>query len=176
MTQTWSWASTATPEACPMVQSLGVELHDWRRRPAAFRWRRIKRQRLFVQWLGPCSVDRESRNVLGASHNRRSARRKRVRHTISSCSCYSHYVTEEAHIVKSRPRSGQSRLFAQSSNRTSLSARPGGAEDADARSDYPPRLSVIADIGTQPGRPSRPGEFHPESLSRVESRRGPGFE
>ena len=25
-------------------------------------------------------------------------------------------------------------------------------------------------------RPSRPGEFHPESLSRVESRRGPGFE
>ena len=54
-----------------MVQSLGVELHDWRRRPAAFRWRRIKRQRLFVQWLGPCSVDRESRNVLGASHNRR---------------------------------------------------------------------------------------------------------
>ena len=85
-----------------MVQSLGVELHDWRRRPAAFRWRRIKRQRLFVvgqrvralndpdmvlgiygnagglsddpvvgQRLGPCSVDRESRNVLGASHNRR---------------------------------------------------------------------------------------------------------
>src|ERR1700730_403375 len=24
--------------------------------------------------------------------------------------------------------------------------------------------------------PSRPGEFHPEPLSRVESRRGPGFE
>src|SRR6202048_4546472 len=45
--------------------------------------------------------------------------------------------------------------------RTAASAR-----SADLPGARPPRLF----------RPSRPGEFHPEPLSRVESRRGPGFD
>jgi trehalose 6-phosphate synthase len=37
------------------------------------------------------------------------------------------------------------------------------------------RRMLVVRVGTRV-RPSRPGEFHPEPLSRVESRRGPGFE